>query len=139
MKKLLAVAMMVFLSACATFGQNANTAKLGVTYATLKYIEKAGDPVAQAERAADVRRVAEDVRVVASGEAVTVAALEAAALAQLPDSLSPADRFLATALIQAAVAELQVRVGEGVLDPEKKLQVEAVLAWVVEATNYFVP
>ena len=137
--KIFAVALLVLLSACSTFGQNANTAKLGVTYATLKYIEKAGDSAAQSERAASVRRVADAVREVATGEAVTVAALEAAALAQLPDSLSPADRFLATAVIQSAVAELQVRVGEGVLDPEKKLQVEAVLSWVVEATNYYVP
>lgn len=118
---------------------NGGTAELGVTYATMKYIEKAGDVDAQIARATRVRLVAEDVKETARGDSVTVEALKAYVMGRLPADLSPADRFLADALIEALVAELQQRVGIGVLDADQLLVVDTLLEWVIKATTYYAP
>lgn len=127
------------LSGCASlqnFLDGGNGAsKLVVQYATLKYIGKAGDEAAQAARAERVKRVIEDVREVAKGDSVSVALLVEYVNAKLPANLDPADRLLANALIQAVANELSARVGDGVLDPDKLLLVEALLGWVSDAAD----
>lgn len=126
----------LFLSGCASLEKHENTAKLAVTYAALKYVEQAGDASAQSARAAKIRSLVEEVRGVAKGDSVTVAALQAYVLGKLPAGLSPADRYLAHALVQAVAEELQERVGGGLLSEEQLLQVELILGWIIEAAGY---
>lgn len=139
----LALAASLVLAACATLQEyidgGGGTAELTVTFATLKYIEDAGNEARQVERAVRVAAVAEEVREVAKGEEVTIAALEAFVMGKLPEDLSPADRYLATNLVGVLVMQLQDRVDGDVLDPDELLAVDQLLGWVVNATAFFVP
>lgn len=125
----------IFLAGCKTAPQE-TSAHLAVTYATAKYVEKAG--AGAPERAARVLALADAVEGVAGGESVTIDALKAYVLGKLPASLSPADRILAAALVDAAAAELQARVGAGALDPAALLKVKQVLAWIREGAAPYV-
>lgn len=117
------------LAGCGTLERHENTARLAVTYATLKGIEKGLDPVR-------TRAVAESAKAIVSGEAVTLTALQEAISTELAGlDLSPADRFLADALVGAIAQELQLRIGTGVLSPEQKVEVGEVLQWVISATD----
>lgn len=109
---------------------------LAVQFATLKYIEGAGKAEAQAERAARVRAVVDEVDV-RLGDAVTVAALKALVLSRLPADLDPSDRLLAGALVDAVARELEGKIDDGVLDPNAVIALRSVLANVREATSYF--
>jgi hypothetical protein len=125
----------VFLSGCKTAPQE-TTAHLAVSYATAKYVEKAGANAPA--RASRVLAVVDAVEGVAGGESVTIDALKAYVLAKLPADLSPADRILAGALVDAAAAELQARVGAGSLDPAALLKVKQVLGWIREGAAPYV-
>ena len=125
----------VYLSGCNS--QQSIAAHLAVSYATAKYIEQGGAD--SAGRAARVLAVADAVQKAASGESVTVDALRLLVIEHLPPTLSPADKVLAGALIDAAVAELQARIGAGVLKPDSVLKVREVLGWVREGASQFVP
>jgi len=140
MRKLLAVCLLsagFALGAVACKSDSTIAAHLAVSYATAKYIEKggAGAP-ARAQRVIDV---ADAIEAAATGESVTIAALKALVLAKLPGSLSPADRVLANALIDAVLAELEARIGDGVLKPDQLVKVREVLKWVREGASQFVP
>lgn len=133
MKKLLLGFMVVLLgfSACASFNQNQRTMQLTVQYATLKYLEKFD----VAERPAHVQRIkdiAAAVKAVAAGtQAVSVVLLQDAVNVQLEKAgLSPADRLLASGLVQMLVQEIQARVGTGLLKSDEVVQVVQVLDWV---------
>lgn len=113
--------------------QQTLAASIAVKYATAKYIEKAGSPAQQEARATRVVAVLDQIEGLASGDVqVTVDALVAYVSQRLPADLSPADRVLAGALIEAAAAELKARIGEGALAKDALLQVRAVLKWVRE-------
>lgn len=119
------------LAGCATLDKHENTAKLAVTYGTLKAVEQGLDPTR-------IRTVAQDIKALATGEAVTIASLQEVVSTQLAGmELSPADRYLADALVQAVVAELQTRIGTGILSPEQSVQVGMVLQWVIDATALY--
>lgn len=113
-------------------------ARLAVSYATAKYIERA-NPSAQPERARRIRAVVEQVEKASTGESVTIAALRAYIVEKLPADLSPADKFLAGQLIDVATEELQARVGIGAIPPDKLVKVREVLGWVLEATYAYAP
>lgn len=116
------------LAGCGTLERHENTARLAVTYATLKGVEKGLDPVR-------TRAVAESAKAIVSGEAVTLVGLQEAISTELAGlELSPADRMLANALISAIAQELQLRIGTGVLSPDQRVQVGEVLQWVIDAT-----
>lgn len=116
------------LAGCSTIERHENTARLAVTYATLKGVEKGLDPVR-------TRAVAESAKAIVSGEAVTLTGLQEAIAAELAGlELSPADRMLANVLVSAIAQELQLRIGTGVLSPEQKVEVGQVLQWVIDAT-----
>lgn len=116
------------LAGCGTLERHENTARLAITYATLKGVEKGLDPVR-------TRAVAESAKAIASGEAVTLAGLQEAISTELAGlHLTVADRFLADALVSAIAQELQLRIGTGVLSPEQKVEVSQVLQWVIDAT-----
>lgn len=139
MKAIAMVIMCAVLSGCAQlsdFISSVGEQDLAVQYATLKYIEGAGNAAAQADRAARVRAVADEVDVRLS-DAVEVSALKALVLSRLPADLDPSDRLLAGALLDAVEAELNGKLGDGTLDPDDVIAVRKVLENVREATRYF--
>lgn len=131
----LAALLLVALPACKTDQQVA--AQILVQAATMKYIEKAPVGEVRLERAARVKKVAQQVYDAAGGLEVTVATLQALAIQKLPDTMEPSDRAIAMALIQIAVTELNGRIGEGQLTPETLVKVRTVVGWVIGATAFY--
>lgn len=130
-------ASLMLMGGCATLNENEGSAKLIVTYATLKVIEQGDTPAEQAERAQKIHKVASDAKTFLAGDSVTIGLLQQAILDQIePLELSPADAYLASALVQVVIAELQERVGAGVLDPDQLYQASTVLGWVIDATAF---
>lgn len=131
-KKLIlaACAVLLTLGGCKALESHETTARLAVTYGTVKYLET------RAEKKAEVVRVAEEIKAAASGESVTLAALEAAAMAHVAKIDSIADRMLATELVRAISAELAARTSGGVLSPDDVVYVQRVMDWVLAATIY---
>lgn len=120
------------LTAC-----NDSSSELIVSYATMKVIERGDSLEDQLVRADKIREIATDVKALLAGEKVTISSLEATVREQIQKlRLSPADAFLADALIRQVVTELQQRVGIGILDPDKRYKVSVVLDWVINATAY---
>lgn len=119
---------------CTVLENSPVTARLTVSYATLKVIENAPTEQQQARRER-IHDIASDAKTIVSGEAVTIALLEAAIRERIDTSkLSPADAFLANALIETVMQELLTRVGTGMLDQTQVIAVNTVLDWVIEAT-----
>lgn len=129
MRKLLIVLVsMLPLFGCASLEKHNATAHLVVTAATLKGIEQGWD----VER---VRAIVTTAKALTAGEEVTLDGLRLAITRELDKlELSPADRLLATALVQVISDELQARIGTGILKPEQRVQVNQVLQWVLDAT-----
>jgi hypothetical protein len=120
---------------CSTLQSRPDAAKLGVILATAKFIESSDNPAA---RAARVRGIAEKVLAVAEGNPEsTVAALREVAFAALPATLTPVDRAIAGALIDAVVAELTARVSNGAIPSDRLVTIKTVLRWVIDGTSYF--
>lgn len=138
MKKLLIAAVAALsMTGCATLQNNSGSARLVVSYATLKVIEAGKSPEAQAERAQNIRRIASDAKSILDLESVSLEFLQSAVRARLADlSLSPADRMLADGLVNLIVQELQLKVDSGVLSEEQRYRVSTVLGWVIDATGY---
>lgn len=130
------------LTGCGAGGllKHETIATVGVQYATLKFIEAAGDTDAQARRARALRISVEEIRQFASGDPVTIDNLAIAALGKLPATLSPADTMLATALVNAVVIELHARIAGGTLEATALVEADKVMGWVIDATKfYYVP
>ena len=113
-------------------------AKISVQYAVGKYIEHQPQD-ARAETAKRISATVEVVSELASNESTTVDALRAYVAQRLGDKLSPADKLLAGAIIDAAAVELKARVGDGVLKPDQLVKVREVLTWVAEAAAAYTP
>ena len=123
---------------CATFEKHENSAKLVTQYAVMKFAEQSS-PERRDERIANVKRIAEGVKALATNQEVSIEGLQSVVGAQIAKlGLSPADSFLAMALVQMVAEELKARVGDGVLSADAKLQVAEVMDWVIGATA-FVP
>lgn len=130
--------MIVSLSGCATLGnaQFQPAEQLVVEFATLKVIDIGSTTAVRQARADKIRSIAADAKAIADTGGVAIAAVQAAAMAAVAKlNLAPADQFLADALIQTVVAELQARVGAGVIPANALVQVDAVLGWVITAAS----
>ena len=140
MKKFLVAAVAALtLAGCASLQANSGSARLVVSYATLKVIEAGKSPEAQAQRAENIRRIATDAKSFLDLESVSLEFLQSAVRARLADlDLSPADRMLADGLVTLIVQELQLKVDSGVLSTEQRYRVSTVLGWVIDATSYVV-
>lgn len=114
------------------------TARVAVQYSVGKYLERE-TPEVRAEKAARILATVELVSSMAENEAVTIDSLRAYVATRLADRLSPADRLLAGAIIDAAALELKARVGDGVLKPDQLVKVREVLSWVAEAAAAYAP
>lgn len=138
-KFLIALLLSVSMLGCATLEKSPNTAKLVTQYAVMKFAEQSSDE-RRVERIANVRKIAEDVKSLAANQTVSVPGLQAAVMAQVAKlGLSPADSFLASALVQVVADELAAKIGDGVISPEKMLVVSQVMDWVIDATKLIAP
>lgn len=129
---------LLVLTGCTTLRTQPTTSGLVVTYATAKVIEVGETAEARLERAERIKAIAGEARTWLAGEGVTIEFLEAAALARLAKlSLSPADAMLANALVQVAVQELRVKIGAGVIPPDKLVTVNQLLGWIESAAALY--
>lgn len=127
---------MTGFTGCATFKEHSATVELAVTIATTQYIEKS--PRAEwASKAAKVREIASKALETATAENLSIPALAATVVAQLPDTMPPGDRVLAIALVKLIQQELSLKLGDNVLKPDDIVTVRGVLQAVVAATGYY--
>lgn len=124
------------LTACKPSEQVAS--KIAVQYAVGKYVERQPQD-ARAETASRISATANLVAGLVENDSVTVDSLRAYVAQRLGDKLSPADKLLAGAIIDAAAVELKSRIGDGVIKPEARVQVREVLGWVTEAAAAYAP
>lgn len=141
MKRILfATVMAVALSGCASLGTSPAAEKLIVQAGVMKFIEAGSDaPAERAAKAARIVRAADQARIWLDTDGVTVADLHGAMIERIRSAdLEPSDKLLASALVEVVVAELNARIGEGVISPEKRATVNSVLAWVEQAAGFYV-
>lgn len=111
-------------------------AKIAVQYGTLRYL--GGVPEAERPGKAErVRLIVAQVEKFAKGEPVSLALLESAVRDQLPQNMRPEDAFAVNALLGLVMAELQARVGDGLLTEQQVLIVSEVAQWISSATEYY--
>lgn len=133
---LAAAAAIVALTGCASFNTSGTSEKLIVQAATMKFIESSDD---RASKAARIARAADQARVWLDTDGVTIADLQVAMLERIAAAdLEPSDKLLASALVDVVVAELNVRIGQGVISPDNRATVNAVLSWVEQAAGFYV-
>lgn len=121
------------LSGCATLGTGSAGEKLVIQVATMKVIEADED---RSAKAAKIRAAVDQARVWLDMDGITLADLRSAMLARI-GGLEPSDRLLAAALIDAVAVELETRIGDGILDADKRVRVNAVLSWIAEAASFY--
>lgn len=124
------------LTGCTVMKTRPDLAKVGVTLAVAKFVENSSNPV---ERADKVRGIATHLLAVTDNAEMTVVLLKAEAIRRLPSTLTPVDRAIAVALIDAVAAELEARVAKKLLPEDRLLQIKTVLQWVIEGAGYVVP
>lgn len=128
----------LLLAACASNPSPRDEAiiDLAVQYSVAKYLEQAPADK-RAEKADNIRRIAGAVQAVVGGEAqATIVSLQEYVSAEIDKlSLSPADRVLASGLVTILVAEIQARVGDGLLEPDQRVRVSHVLDLVIAAAR----
>lgn len=135
---LIGVVMLTMVTGCTIF-QNVDQSKLIVQVATMKVIEAQG-PAHYQERATNVIRIGTEAKTWLDTNGVTLAFLRAAVEARIAKlNLAPSDQLLAGVLVDAAIAELQKKVGDGVIDPQKLYYVNQVLDWAMQAARFYTP
>lgn len=137
MKRLLLGAVLALsLSTLPACNSDSATVKVAVTYATMKYIDAQG-PANSVNRAARVAAVAAQALNAIEGDGFELSTFTVHLVQNLPADLAPSDRALAIALIGLIGDELALRIGDGVLTPEKRVKVKQVLGWISQATAYY--
>lgn len=135
MRKLVIIPLLLILTACAIGSGSTASEKLIVQAATMKFIESSDDRAAKAVR---IVRAAETARTWLDSDGVTIDELQTAMLERIASAdLEPSDKLLASALVEVVVAELNTRIGEGIISPEKRATVNAVLSWVEQAASFY--
>lgn len=136
MKKLAAVLFAFafpFLSGCAvleTVENSPTVSKLAVQQATLRVV---GEDIEKAERAIFL---VDDVRTMVMLDAVTIGLLDESIRFQIDwRSMSLADAQLLAMLLDELRDRLEVRIGQGVLNPEDKASINTVLDWIEDAAK----
>jgi len=130
MRKLIVslVAASVLATGCASLGNQTET--LVVQYAVLKVTED------KPATAAKVIEIANDAKTFFDVEFVSVANVKAAILKRISKlDLDAADTLLANALVDAVAADLEGKVGAGLISPEAKIRVNKVLDAVITAAS----
>lgn len=134
MRSIVFAAVLAVLSGCASF-QGSATEKLVVQAATMKVIEAGSDRV---EKAARIIAAADAARVWLDMDGVTLSDLRSAMVERIAAAdIEASDKLLATALVDVVVAELDMRIGDGLISPEKRVRVNTVLSWIVQAAAFY--
>lgn len=132
--KTILLATIALLAGCTAF-QGSTGEKLIVQAATMKVIEAGTDRAAKASK---ILAAADAARVWLDADGVTLSELRGAMVARIAAAdIEPSDKLLATALVDVVVAEIDVRIGQGVISPEKRVTVNTVLAWVIQAAQFY--
>jgi hypothetical protein len=133
LNKLAPIVATLLLVGCSSNPTARDEALIGITvqYATAKYIED------RPESRENIVRVATAAKALVGGDAsatlLTLQEFVGGELAKI--ELSPADRVLANALVNLIVAELQAKVGEGLLEPDQRVRVANILDLVIAAAR----
>lgn len=126
-------AIALMLGACSSNPTARDEALIGVAvqYGVAKYIEQ------KPGSGENIVRIATDLKSIAGGDAsVTLLTLQEFVGQELGKlSLSPADRVLANALVSLVVAELQAKVGEGLLEPDQRVRVVQIMDLIIAAAR----
>ena len=137
--KLLAVIMILLITACSSTGDRLSSetsfvSTLAINYATLKVIENSGAPVNKALR---IVAIASDTKALLdTGAVALVPQLEQAVRKQIDwTSLDASDTLLVNALLLAVKQELSLRIDGGTLDANAVLTVARVLDIVIQAAQ----
>jgi hypothetical protein len=136
---LVTIAAVFCLSGCQTLRDPSNTAIVELTtqVAVGKFIESKSDRAGTARHVVDV---ATQVKAIAESDSTTVGALQAVADARIAQlNLEPSDQLLATALVHMLVAELQGKIGDGLLNDTDKLILGRILGTVIVTANVYIP
>jgi type IV pilus biogenesis protein CpaD/CtpE len=133
LNKLIPVVATLLLVGCSSNPSARDEAIVGITvqYATAKYIER------KPSSRKSIIYVAEAAKAVVGGDAtVTLLTLQEFVSGELDKAgLSAADRVLANALVSLIVAELQAKVGEGLIEPDQRVRVAKILDLVIAAAR----
>lgn len=131
---------LVVLPGCAALKDNTASEKVLTQYAVMKVIE--ADRNNMPARAIRIHDIASQAKSFFDTGTTTLPDLAAEVNKRLePLNLSPADRLLASALIDTVVAQLQQTGAtqlSGTLSAEQRLQVSTVLGWVADAAAFYV-
>jgi anthranilate phosphoribosyltransferase len=133
LKKLIPVVVMLLLVGCSSNPTAREEALIGITvqYATAKYIEE------RPQSRETIVSVATAAKAIVGGDATaTLLTLHECVSGELDKAgLSAADRVLANALVSLIVAELQAKVGEGLIEPDQRIRVANILDLVIAAAR----
>lgn len=136
MKKLAVLLFTLFflsVSGCAvleTVENSPTVSKLAVQQATLRVV---GEDIERAERAIFL---VDDVRTMVMLDMVTIGLLDESIRLQIDwRSMPLADAQLLTMLLDELRDRLEVRIGQGVLNPEDKASISTVLDWIEDAAK----
>jgi len=133
-KLLFISAVFVMVTACAglNIGANDTGPKIAVQLATLKVLDNSKDPALRGQRMHEIISAARDL--VQGNESTTVAEIEKSVRAKIDNLvLDRGDVIMVNMLIDVVKLEISKRVGDGILDPEKAVKVDAVLSWIDDA------
>lgn len=132
-KLIIALIAAAFLSGCAvlqTVEESPTVAKLTVQQATLRVI---GEDTDRAER---VVFLTEEIGRYVEQEKITVELIDSYLRSQIDwQKLSLADAQLLVMLLDELRLRLDERIGGGVLDPNDKVVIQTVLAWVADSAS----
>lgn len=132
---IITVVLFSLLSSCATLERNPATAKLATQYGVAKFIENSSIDKRE-DRRKRIVSIATTLKASAQDESATVAALQALAYAQIDDAkLSPADVVLAKALVDMIAHEIDTRIKDKLISPDKVVTINKFLDWIVEAAG----
>jgi uncharacterized lipoprotein YajG len=133
LKKLIPVVATLLLVGCSSNPSAREEALIGLTvqYATAKYIEE------RPQSRETIVSVATAAKAIVGGDATaTLLTLQEFVSGELDKAgLSAADRVLANALVSLIVAELQAKVGEGLIEPDQRIRVANILDLVIAAAR----
>jgi type IV pilus biogenesis protein CpaD/CtpE len=133
LKKLIPVVATLLLVGCSSNPSAREEALIGLTvqYATAKYIEE------RPQSRETIVSVATAAKAIVGGDATaTLLTLQEFVSGELDKAgLSAPDRVLANALVSLIVAELQAKVGEGLIEPDQRIRVANILDLVIAAAR----
>lgn len=125
------ITLSIALAGCANWQAVENSAlpQAAIQYGTVKFIDNDTD------KAAEVQKIAGNLKAdFAESADATVENLYARAMQEIPwAKMAPEDEILLRALLVDLKEYLKQKVGDGVLDPDQRLKIEAVLGWIEQA------